>query len=201
MFFNSVLNIGAILLAIHFARFTQAAPVNDAELVVTKTITFPQGILTIWSDVSNVTSSSSKLSARACGTNDVVCDGGDNPSVGSCSQLIQIMSQNAGTVLSTAPRSLCLTQQGSQCCVSWADAVNGLSEGSLLPAAEAVQNACVVQQGISGLARNVNLQGVCTSQCLSNRPGGCTDRGHSDDYPMILDEMCTCTAIYTNLYK
>ncbi|KAJ7615956.1 hypothetical protein FB45DRAFT_680231, partial [Roridomyces roridus] len=71
-----------------------------------------------------------------------------------------------------SPRSICQTVNGNQCCVSWANAVSGLIQLDLVSAANDVLNDCGGND-ISGLTRNTNLNGICTTQCLSNRPSGC----------------------------
>jgi hypothetical protein len=93
--------------------------------------------------------------------------------VGSCQALIQSLNNFGGTVLGDSPRSVCLTSNGAQCCVSWSAVVHGLTQNSLVSAAQKIQDNCVVARANSGLARNVNLQGVCLTECLSDRATGC----------------------------
>jgi hypothetical protein len=46
--------------------------------------------------------------------------------------------------------------------------------GALVDPAVDVGQECVRGGGVRGLAHNALLAGVCTTQCLSNRPDGCT---------------------------
>ncbi|EJD46680.1 hypothetical protein AURDEDRAFT_46913, partial [Auricularia subglabra TFB-10046 SS5] len=108
--------------------------------------------------------------ARACGSNDVKCDGGHVPPVNTCVDLINSVRDN-GRVLSKSPRSICLSNGGT-CCISWRDVVPDFPEAFLYNAAVAAHNTCVFN-GLSGATENTNLNGVCTRQCLSNRATGC----------------------------
>ena len=163
----------ALALAVVVAQATPA-PVSD-ELFVIKTETTPFGDLVFYGAASNLTSSKrSDFEARACGTNNVQCFGSNIPNLASCQHLVSVLSASGGTVLGTSPRSVCLTLSGNQCCTSWADVAPGVTDGDLASAAEDVLAGCV-ENNQSGVARNVNLNGICTTQCLSNRATGCTD--------------------------
>lgn len=111
---------------------------------------------------------------RQCGSNTVGCDGGNVPSAAACNSLISFLNNNANNRLGGNIRSFCFTAgTDGDCCASWNQNVNsGVLLGNLVPAATAVRNQCV-NFGNSGFANNVNLQGVCLKQCLSNRPTGC----------------------------
>jgi hypothetical protein len=158
----------------------QATPVaRDEELVILSTEQTVNGTLTIWG-VSDGTTSKARsespfadLQKRQCGSNDVTCSGSHTADINSCFSLITNLENNPGTTLNESPRSICLTQNGNQCCVSWANPVGGLTQGQLVSAATKIFDTCINDR-ISGLARNVNLNGVCTTECLSDRATGCS---------------------------
>lgn len=110
-----------------------------------------------------------------CGSNTVICGGADfAPNPDSCSKLIDFLIFSPTTQLGTDPRSLCLVVDGGQCCVSWASPVSGLVTGDLARVAVSTYDKCADGPPTRfGLTRDVNLKGVCTAQCLSNRPDGC----------------------------
>ncbi|EJD50239.1 hypothetical protein AURDEDRAFT_112316 [Auricularia subglabra TFB-10046 SS5] len=154
----------------------QAAPApGDEALVVVKTEDSIHGPLVFYGlpGTANETVAARGLTERACGTNNVQCSGRHVPDNQACQNLINALNANSGSSVGNSPRSICLTTNGNQCCVSWAKVAPGLTQGILVSAANAVQNDCVVN-GQSGLSRNTNLNGICTTQCLSNRATGCS---------------------------
>jgi hypothetical protein len=173
MFFNKAAFLSAVLLVVSNAG---AAPASDEfGLVITNTVALPDGAtLTVWGEAPGFESTNSTIAKRQCGANDVTCSGSHVPVAGACQALIQSLINFGGNILGDSPRSVCLTSDGAQCCVSWSAVVDGLVEDSLVSAAQKVQDTCVVPRGNSGLARNVNLQGVCLTQCLSDRATGCS---------------------------
>ncbi|EJD50801.1 hypothetical protein AURDEDRAFT_111961 [Auricularia subglabra TFB-10046 SS5] len=156
----------------------QAAPApaaSEETLVVLKTEDSIHGPLVFYGlpGGANETVAARELTERACGTNNVQCFGSNVPNRQACQNLINSLSANSGTGVGNSPRSICQTTNGNQCCVSWADVASGLTQGMLVSAANAVQNGCVVN-GQSGVSRNTDLNGVCTTQCLSDRASGCS---------------------------
>lgn len=139
----------------------------------------PLGNLTIWGVPDNEDSATTTIiddSARSdvyrrCGGNQVECNGGNSAYTSVCSALINSL-RSVG--VNTAPRSICLSQSGNQCCISWANPAPGLVQTELYNAANKARNNCGGGGTVSAIARDVNLHGVCTHQCLSNRPNGCT---------------------------
>ncbi|EJD46712.1 hypothetical protein AURDEDRAFT_164166 [Auricularia subglabra TFB-10046 SS5] len=115
------------------------------------------------------------LTARGRGSNEIVCDRKNAPGPSACAARLDYLRENSGCMLATSPRSVCQTipESGSRCCVSWHNPAPGLTEGDLVPAANAVLNECVLRTGMLGLTRNADLRGVCTKQCLSKRPMDC----------------------------
>jgi hypothetical protein len=177
MFFSKATFLSAVLLVVgHVAAVPAAAPVpNEFGLIITNTVALTDSAtLTIWGEAPGYESTNSTIAKRQCGSNDVSCSGSHVPDTNSCNQLIDSLLSNGGTVLGDSPRSICLTQNGAQCCTSWSAVVHGLQEFSLANAATQILNNCVGPNHQSGLARNVDLQGVCLTQCLSDRATGCS---------------------------
>ncbi|KAJ6522996.1 hypothetical protein B0H19DRAFT_973047, partial [Mycena capillaripes] len=109
---------------------------------------------------------------RACGTNDVTCSGSHLASTDICRQLVN--SLNTGTSIGNSPRSICLGQSNNQCCVSWSRPAGTMTESNLVNAANKIFGTCWSPTNGSGLARNVILNNICVTECLSNRPDGCS---------------------------
>lgn len=132
-------------------------------------IPFEEGVITTYESTTPAV-----LDKRQCGANDVRCDGSNVPSSASCLALINYLRSNSGSRFGSQIRSFCYTSgNAGQCYASWNRNVpSGALYGNLQPAATAVRNQ-YVNQGRSGYALNVNLRGVCLTQCLSNRPTGC----------------------------
>ena len=100
------------------------------------------------------------------------CSGSHTATRSVCNTLISQVC-NSGNSLSSSPRSICLTQSGAQCCISWSADVGAIAESSLCGAAENTANECT-GNAVSGLQRNTPLNGGCVTQCLSNRATGCS---------------------------
>ncbi|KAJ7622128.1 hypothetical protein FB45DRAFT_753295 [Roridomyces roridus] len=176
MFFK--LNVACILAALTVFHgqvhgSPAAANSDDGDLVLLSTQETPNGNITIWGVPEGASSSKRTAAAsfpmkKRCGTNDVKCSTSHTADRTSCVQLVGSLSANSGKAVGVSPRSIC---QGG-CCVSWANAVSGLTQGELVNSANDVLNGCGGDT-ISGLTRDTSLNGVCTSQCLSNRPSGC----------------------------
>ncbi|KAF7350039.1 hypothetical protein MVEN_01305600 [Mycena venus] len=167
-------NAALILSALAFFQ-TRASPVADAsDLVVLSTQETANGTITIWGYSDGASKRADTLEKRQCGGNAITCSGSHTADINSCRQLISSLSSNSGSGVGTSPRSICTTQNGNQCCVSWADAVSGLTQGDLVDAAQEILNDCG-GSSVSGLSRDTDLNGVCTTQCLSNRADGCTN--------------------------
>lgn len=111
---------------------------------------------------------------RRCGADSIECDDNYIPSLAACDGLINYIRTISNQVLPNSPRDACLQQSGSRCCISWSKPVPGLRAGSLISGATPVRDQCVYVQASSGLMRDHSLNGVCLTQCLSNRPNGCS---------------------------
>ncbi|EJD46735.1 hypothetical protein AURDEDRAFT_63018 [Auricularia subglabra TFB-10046 SS5] len=170
MFPAKALLITTFVAAQAYATPTPVAATEELVVLGTKDTSF--GKLTYYGPAPSANSTTAAVTvARRCGSNDVTCSGYNIPSASVCASLISSLRTNGGTPWPASPRSICLSS-GSTCCVSWHDPVPGLVEGYLIGAADAAFNACVTD-GLSGATTNTNLNGVCTRQCLSDRPTGC----------------------------
>ncbi|KAJ7053781.1 hypothetical protein C8F01DRAFT_1375026 [Mycena amicta] len=177
MFFKltvaAVLQLAIARDIVHAAAAPAPTPdsgVSAAGLVISHIVPMGEYNLTYWVDAPG-TVAARGLDARACGTNDVTCSTANTASTPICSQLVNGL--DTGTSIGNSPRSICLGQSNNQCCVSWSVAVGTIPEDDLFPAAQKTFNTCWSADFGSGLARNVDLNGVCVTQCLSNRPDGC----------------------------
>ena len=100
------------------------------------------------------------------------CSSGHAATRSVCQTLIDEVC-SSGNSLSSSPRSLCLSQSGSQCCISWSADVGAFPESNLCGAANNVFATCTAN-AVSGLQRNTPLNGGCVTECLSNRATGCS---------------------------
>ncbi|KAJ7456484.1 hypothetical protein FB451DRAFT_1276107 [Mycena latifolia] len=170
-------NLSAAAVLAVAAGLVHAAPTDTYPgLVISKIVSMGEYNLTYWSDApgGNSITNRDALAGRACsGTNDVTCSGSHKAEGGICQQLVNSLNSNSGTVIGDSPRSICLGQGGNECCVSWSAAVGAMPQGDLFTAANKIFQDCFGST-ISGLARNVNLNGGCVTECLSNRPTGCS---------------------------
>lgn len=116
-----------------------------------------------------------KVNEKRCGSNYVICYSSHKASNGVCQSLLSALSANSGNTVSRSPRAVCQGQGDNSCCTSWSVEVGGnLRYGDLYDAANKIIGQCNSGGSISGLARDVNLAGTCTTQCLSNRASGCS---------------------------
>ncbi|KAJ7138826.1 hypothetical protein C8R46DRAFT_1136311 [Mycena filopes] len=161
------------ILIIVFGIAVAAAHEDTYPLTVTKIVQLGQYNLTYWSDAAPI-EGRAIARAPACGSNIVQCSAGSTVATASiCQQLVNNLNGNGNTI-GNSPRSICLGQGGNQCCVSWSAPAGNIQEGVLFNAANDVLGACTRGGKVSGLARDVELSGTCVTQCLSNRPNGCT---------------------------
>ncbi|KAF8175969.1 hypothetical protein K438DRAFT_1979475 [Mycena galopus ATCC 62051] len=162
--------IAVLALAIGLVHATPAVNTTD-QLVIASTTPVGEYNLTIWIDAPGAaTAAPAAVAGRACGTNNVVCDTKNKADAALCAALIAQL--DSSTTIGNSPRSICLGQGGNQCCVSWSKAVGNMPESDLVNAARDIYNGCF-SGSISGEANNVNLNGVCVTQCLSNRATEC----------------------------
>ncbi|KAJ7268160.1 hypothetical protein B0H12DRAFT_1045506 [Mycena haematopus] len=172
----AVLALAAVLVA------AVPAP-GDTPLVVSHHAIQASGLnLTYWTEVEGIVALRAPAPApapRSCSaTDDVTCSGSYAASAAVCSELLYIIATNPNGVIGASPRAVCLGSGGAtECCTSWSENVGAMLQGELSAAADKIYNVCFAPSNTneSGLARNVALNGGCLTQCLSNRPGGCTN--------------------------
>ncbi|KAJ7138825.1 hypothetical protein C8R46DRAFT_968979 [Mycena filopes] len=158
-----------------FVTAAVAAHEDTYPLTVTKVVQLGQYNLTYWSDSGTAPIEQHPTArAPACGSNIVQCSADSTVATASiCQQLVNSLNGNGNTI-ANSPRSVCLGQSGNQCCVSWSAPAGNIPAADLFNAANDVLGACTRSGKVSGLARDVQLSGACVTQCLSNRPDGCT---------------------------
>ncbi|KAK2594578.1 hypothetical protein QQS21_007708 [Conoideocrella luteorostrata] len=166
----------ALFLAGALSHLASAIPAPDvpADLVVLEQFETEHGTATWYGSAGPEKRAPVDLERR-CGSNAVTCSGSHQGSASTCAQLIvSIVGPRAQTPIPASPRSFCLSGSGGNCCVSWSQVVNNAVYGDLVSAAKAVNNQCQSNGKVSGLARDVLVGSTCTTQCLSDRPNGCS---------------------------
>lgn len=159
-------------------QISQQEQESGQELVLLSSEIIPAGNLTIWGvpddDITATPDVIDNVALpavdRRCGSNQVTCDSANAAYTTVCTALINTLS---GAGVSTSPRSICLSQSGNQCCISWGNVVPGLVQNDLRNGANNARDRCGGGGLVSAVVRDANLHGVCTNQCLSNRPTGC----------------------------
>ncbi|KAI9778781.1 MAG: hypothetical protein M1839_007871 [Geoglossum umbratile] len=145
---------------------------GSESLVVAKVEPYGNGTLTYWvEDDTKPAPAARDLTPRACGTNDVSCSGSHQADFWDCYDLTIALGNDGSTILPVSPRSICY----GTCCTSWSHAQAGIRKAYLVFANNRIISECGGGNTLSGLARNVNLNNNCMTQCLSNRPTGCED--------------------------
>lgn len=159
-------------------QISQQDQESGQELVLLSSEIIPAGNLTIWGVPDDAITATPDVIDnvalpavdRRCGSNQVTCDSANAAYTTVCTALINTLS---GAGVSTSPRSICLSQSGNQCCISWGNVVPGLVQNDLRNGANNARDRCGGGGLVSAVVRDANLHGVCTNQCLSNRPTGC----------------------------
>jgi hypothetical protein len=93
------------------------------------------------------------------------------PALNTCSELLERILVSSH-VVGNSPRSICLSRNGRDCCISWDTNLGDIHESAFYNAAKKSMDTCVTE-GRSGRARDVFLNGKCLEQCLSDRATGC----------------------------
>ncbi|KAK8088227.1 hypothetical protein PG997_003188 [Apiospora hydei] len=120
----------------------------------------------------------------ACGDNLVTCTSKALARADTCSGLFGYLSDKKATVPPRDSVAVCwvdpnlepaATTNGgrgggnSQCCTAWREWNNGIFLGYLLGAATKTWDQCKTGNGmVGGVTNEVNLNGICQSQCLGN---------------------------------
>ncbi|KAK3489858.1 hypothetical protein B0T13DRAFT_406112 [Neurospora crassa] len=169
---KQILAFSAFLAAIAFAS-PVPAPAEDGLIIIEQTET-ENGTITWYGDESTPITARSTPSPeldKRCGSNAVTCSGSHRAYAPVCTNLINSLSSQA---IPQSPRSVCLSQGGNQCCISWANVVQDAQFYYLQSAARKALNGCVSSSYVSALTRDTLIGNTCTTQCLSNRATGCS---------------------------
>ncbi|KAH6855937.1 hypothetical protein B0I37DRAFT_338499 [Chaetomium sp. MPI-CAGE-AT-0009] len=97
-----------------------------------------------------------------------VCSGNHQAPTGDCYNLLAALSNDLNEI-PESPRNIRYTN----CYVSWSKVAHGV-RAELYNAGVDIYNTCNSNGRVSGLKRNVNIQGTTLTQCLSDRPNGCS---------------------------
>ncbi|KAF2668188.1 hypothetical protein BT63DRAFT_359359, partial [Microthyrium microscopicum] len=113
--------------------------------------------------------------AYNCGNDAPIdCDNSNLASKNICQDLANNLNSDTGGGLPVSPRSVCINNAGNVCCISWANDVGGMLKGYLLSGFNNAMNSCNPGNSqISARVHNARLGGVCTTECVSNRPSQC----------------------------
>jgi hypothetical protein len=123
-----------------------------------------------------------RTAAGDCGSNaPVICSSNYQTNKIVCDSLIDQLRDQPNKGMDASPRSVCYTPSvdgdtgALSCCASWANPALGTVWGDLENGLIDAMNACTDSEGrLSAKTLNVNLDNVCTTQCTSNRPTGCS---------------------------
>ncbi|KAH7635554.1 hypothetical protein SMAC4_13726 [Sordaria macrospora] len=167
-----------VAIGVFLAAIASASPVPalaEDGLVIIEQTEIAEGTITWYGEEeSTPIAARSPVSAdldKRCGSNLQTCSGSHRAYAPVCNNLINSLS---GQSIPQSPRSVCLSQGGDQCCISWANVVRDAQFYYLQNAARKVLNGCVSGNWVSGLTRDTLIGNTCTTQCLSNRPNGCS---------------------------
>ncbi|KAH0421478.1 hypothetical protein CcaCcLH18_13417 [Colletotrichum camelliae] len=106
-----------------------------------------------------------------CGSNNVVCSDTNRAPTDLCKRLINTLLNSPGVIVPSNVNGVSLTSDRSICWIGWRDTITNMPQGNLVDAAVATMSKCGSAVDVSGWAENVNLNNVCSRQCLSNRLG------------------------------
>jgi len=161
-------------------------PQSDGLRIVDITKT-PQGTL-VWYGMtqdaatrSNVNRSHTEIPGiethgrNECGTNrPILCDENNQAGKNACLKLQQMFELSPMEAVSDFAQSVCTTSGKQSCCTSWPDRIPGLTLGMLHSGLfNAIASCNPGNHMISAKVLNVELGGICTSQCISNRHDQC----------------------------
>ncbi|KAJ4390440.1 hypothetical protein N0V85_007222 [Neurospora sp. IMI 360204] len=172
MLSKKMLAIGVFLASMASAT-PVPVPAEDGLIIIEQT-EIEDGTITWYGEESTPITARSPLSPelhKRCGSNAVTCSGSHKAYAPVCTNLINNLSTQS---IPQSPRSVCLTQGGNQCCISWANVVQDAQFWYLQSAASKALNGCVSNSYVSGLTRDTLIGNTCTTQCLSDRASGCS---------------------------
>ncbi|KAL2269558.1 hypothetical protein VTJ83DRAFT_1742 [Remersonia thermophila] len=106
---------------------------------------------------------------RRCGSNQVQCRNDNKSTYVACDELIKDLDKDRHRLFDpSAIGWYHIDSWGTICYVTWPRTVPGLKQGHVVSAARKTLGTCNGGARVSGIARDVNLNGVCTFQCLSS---------------------------------
>ncbi|KAK3344563.1 hypothetical protein B0H65DRAFT_508453 [Neurospora tetraspora] len=172
MLSKKILAIGVFLASMASAT-PVPVPAEDGLIIIEQT-EIEDGTITWYGEGSTPITARSPVSPelhKRCGSNTVTCSGSHKAYQPVCINLINSLSSQS---IPQSPRSVCLSQGGNQCCISWANVVQDAQFWYLQSAAWKALNGCVSNNHVSGLTRDTLIGNTCTTQCLSDRASGCS---------------------------
>lgn len=186
-----------LLLVTTLTQLSQTAPaptnpLNGTDLVPVYTRPLAGGILTYYAPPSSAPSAFSfdwdqswghpsllpapphpsvaNTLARRCGSNAIHCSTTNQAVTSVCQTLVNSLHDNAGVYIPNTVQSVSWSGgDDGQCFIRWTAQVSGLYQGYLGSAADKTLSQCGGATWVSGWASDVNLNGVCVNQCMSNR--------------------------------
>ncbi|KAK8137792.1 hypothetical protein PG984_001172 [Apiospora sp. TS-2023a] len=117
---------------------------------------------------------SSRRAVITCGDNLVTCTSKALARADACSGLFGYLSDKGSTAPPRDSVAVCWVDPegpagNNQCCTAWRQWNSGIVMGYLLGAATKTWNQCKTGGGlVGGVTNEVNLNGICQSQCLGN---------------------------------
>ncbi|KAF3811773.1 hypothetical protein GCG54_00014525 [Colletotrichum gloeosporioides] len=106
-----------------------------------------------------------------CGSNNVFCSDTNGAPTDLCKRLVNTLLNNRGVIVPSNVNGISLTSDRSICWIGWRDTIINMPQGNLIDAAAATIGKCGSADAVSGWAENVNLNNICSRQCLSDRLG------------------------------
>ncbi|KAK2751861.1 hypothetical protein CKAH01_17782, partial [Colletotrichum kahawae] len=187
---NSLTLALATGLAINVQGTAIRAPRNESEPMLMYSRMVEAGTLQYWGSTSEssakfdwdaawenqaswppVASSAVLYANEQCGSNNVVCSDTNGAPTDLCKRLINTLLNSPGVIVPSNVNGVSLTSDRSICWIGWRDTITNMPQGNLVDAAAATMGKCGSAVDVSGWAENVNLNNVCSRQCLSNRLG------------------------------
>ena len=160
----------------HIQAATIPPKVHNTTLVLLESRPVNGGVLETWGlpTLNDVAAFSAQASEdiptlhRRCGSNNIFCDGNNLAYRPACERLLEIFDKDQGRDVDPRALGLWMNYDIGMCAVSWHHTVPGLKYGHLVKAGYNTFWECFKGRGVSGYATDVNLNGVCTVQCLSS---------------------------------
>uniref|UniRef100_L2FJN0 WD-like domain-containing protein n=1 Tax=Colletotrichum fructicola (strain Nara gc5) TaxID=1213859 RepID=L2FJN0_COLFN len=103
--------------------------------------------------------------------NNVFCSDTNGAPTDLCKRLVNTLLNNRGVIVPSNVNGISLTSDRSICWIGWRDTITNMPQGNLIDAAATTIGKCGSDDAVSGWAENVNLNNVCSRQCLSDRLG------------------------------